>query len=348
MRRRPSGGRSTVPGEGPAGTRRALLVALLLAGLSAPCSAQETHLLVVTGLSGTPDLRERFTEWSVRIVDAARARYGLPEDHVIWLAERPAEDTARIDARSTRDEVERVIGELAGRVGPDDRLLVVLVGHGSWDGEEARLNLPGPDLSAGELAAMLDALEAGTVAVVNTASASGPFLEALAAPGRIVITATRSGRERNATEFGRFFAEALAGDGADTNRDGMVSILEAFVFAAREVERAYEERNLLLTEHAQLDDDGDGRGSGEPAATEGEGALARAFVLATPEAATVADDPETRALLEERRRLEERVRTLRARREEIEPGEYDRRLEELLLELARVNREIRGREGSGR
>ena len=112
--------------------------------------------MLVTGLSGTPELRERFTEWSVRIVDAARARYGLPEGHVTWLAERPAEDPRRIDARSTRDVVERVFRELGGRVGSDDRLLVVLIGHGSWDGEDARINLPGPDLSAGELAAMLD------------------------------------------------------------------------------------------------------------------------------------------------------------------------------------------------
>jgi len=329
------------------GVRLALGLALLLGVAPAPASAQQTHLLVVTGLGGTPELRERFTEWSVRIVDAARSRYGLPESSVTWLAERPDADPERIDAPSTREELQAVFRELAGRVTPEDRLLVILVGHGSWDGREARINLPGPDLTAAELAAMLDPVNAGSVAVVNTASASGPFLETLAAPGRIVVTATRSGRERNATEFGRYFADALAGEGADTDKDGRVSILEAFVFAAREVERAYEERNLLLTEHAQLDDDGDGRGTAAPGEEGDEGSLAGAFALSTPAATPTADDPETRALLEERRRLEERVRGLRVRRDEMDPDAYDRALEELLLELARVNAEIRGREGGG-
>ncbi|NIP59112.1 MAG: hypothetical protein GWM92_12530 [Gemmatimonadetes bacterium] len=332
---------------GRRGARLAGALVLLVAAAAAPASAQQTHLLVVTGLGGTPELRERFTEWSLRIVDAARSRYGLAEANVTWLAERPDADPDRIDARSTREELEGAFRELAGRVTPEDRLLVILVGHGSWNGREARINLPGPDLTAAELAAMLDAVDAGSVAVVNTASASGPFLEALAAPGRVVVTATRSGRERNATEFGRYFADALAGEGADTDKDGRVSILEAFVFAARGVERAYEERNLLLTEHAQLDGDGDGRGTATPAEAGDEGSLARAFALVTPAATPAADDPETRALLEERRRLEERVRGLRARRDEMEPDAYDRALEELLLELARVNADIRGRDGGG-
>lgn len=323
------------------------LALLLGVAAAAPASGQETHVVVVTGLGGTPELRDRFTEWSVRIVDAVRSRYGLPASNVTWLAERPDTDPERVDARSTLEELEGVFRELAERLSSRDRLLVILLGHGSWDGREARINLPGPDLTAAALAAMLDAVDAGSVAVVNTASASGPFLEALAAPGRIVVTATRSGRERNATEFGRYFADALAGEGADTDKDGRLSILEAFVFAAREVERAYEERNLLLTEHAQLDGDGDGRGSPPPVEDEEEGSPARAFALATPAATATSDDPETRALLEERRRLEEEVRILRVRRDEMGPEAYDRALEDLLLELARVNREIRDREGGG-
>lgn len=331
-------------------------VAFLVAGLLAlapaptPAHAQETHLAVITGLGGDPELRERFREWSVRIVDAARSRFGLAEERITWLSERPEDDPERIDGPSRREDVEALFARLADTLEPDDRLLVILIGHGSWDGDEARINLPGPDVSAAELGAMLDALAAGTVAVVNTASASGPFVGALADEGRIVITATASGRERNLPEFGGYFAEALAGDGADMDRDGAISLLEAYTFALREVERSYEEQNLLLTEHARLDDTGRGEGVAEPEEVDGVGDRAAAFVLGGAEAAVAeaaGADPELRRLLEERRRLEERVRELRAEREGMEPEAYDRALEELLLELARVNREIRSREEGG-
>jgi hypothetical protein len=330
-----------------------------------PVAAQETHVVAVVGLGGTPEFQDRFLGWALDLRAAAVERFGVASENALILAEDPAADPAVHD-RSTREAFTETLEGLAGRMTPDDRVLLVLFGHGTFRDGEARLNLPGPDMSAEELAGLLDALPARKVAVVNTASASGPYLAALSAPGRAVITATSTGRERNETRFGGYFVEAFAADGADLDRDGTVSLLEAFTYARTETARSYESENLLLTEHARLDDDGDGEGSDEPAADAGggaemlDGAFAAGFLLGVPgrrgvvasgaagaERTPPADSALAR-LYEARDSLELQVAELRARRSSMDPDDYDARLEALLLELARTSREIRDREGGGR
>jgi uncharacterized caspase-like protein len=216
--------------------KRAVLLAALL-GLAGPgAAAAQTQLLLVTGLSGEPQYAQQFNGWGASLVDAARTRYGLRPDQVVWLAETPEADAARIAGRSTRENVEKSLRELAGRAGPADRVLVVLIGHGGTEGEP-RLSLPGPDLTAADLARFLAAFPTQTVAVVNAASASGGFQAALAGRNRTVVTATKSGLEGNEAVFGGFFVDAFARDGADTDNDGRVSLLEAFDYASGEVER---------------------------------------------------------------------------------------------------------------
>lgn len=336
--------------------RRPPLLPVVLAGLLAPglgpanAPAQEpggslpsTYLLVVTGLGGSPEFGDLFHAQAADLVQAARERWGLPEAQVTWLAEDPAREAA-IGGRSTREEIEGALTGLAGRAAPDDAVLVVLIGHGTGQGEESKLNLPGPDITGSDLAGWLGAFTTQTVAVVNTASASGGFVPALSGDGRIVVTATRSTREAERTHFAEFFVEAFRDEGADTDKDGRVSLLEAFGYARTEVERFYERENQLLTEHAVLDDDGDGEGSAEPSGAAGDGALASRFFLAASSAAVTAgaaDSPELRALLEEKARIEEEIAALRARREEMTQEAYDAALEALLVELAGVNRAIR-------
>ena len=330
------------------------VLALLWVGLSPiPGTAQDTHLLIVVGLGGDPEYRETFHGWATELRSAALEKYGLSQDHVVYLGERPDDAPDVIRSRSTRDNIATVLAEMAGAAGPEDRILMVLFGHGSGQGEAALFNLPGPDLSPGDLDLMLNNFPTQTVAVVNSASSSGPFVQGLSGENRIVVTATKSAQERNETQFGAFFVEALGSEGSDLDKDGRLSLLEAFQYAQREVERYYEAANLLATEHAQLDDDGDGTGSTELQEEATDGWLARGFLLGSGQMArmgSVADsitDPVLIRLYEERAALEGQISELRALRGTMEESRYESELEELLVAMARKNREIRETGGGG-
>ncbi len=301
-------------------------------------------LLIVVGLSGDPEHGVLFHDWGESMAEAA-VSLGIPEDRVIYLAE-DLEAGARATARSTRDEIDTAIDRIAtGVEGVDDVVFIILFGHGTFDGRDAKFNLPGPDLSAGEFDAMLDRLAPNPVVFVNTASASGPFVEALSGPGRTVATATRSGAEQYVTLFGGYFVEALTAEGADADRNSRVSVLEAFLYSQRLVAEAYEREGLLATEHAMLDDNGDGEGSEEPTALEGDGMVAATLALGSTVAANLPDDPVLRALYLERQELERRIESLRLLRTSMDPARYATELELLATELALKTREIREIEG---
>ncbi len=315
-------------------------VAGLLA--SGPLAAQ-TQVIIVTGASGEPQYAAAFHAAGSSLVDALIAKHGFTRDDITWLAEDPARDAARIDGRSSKQELTQAISHAAARARAGDRVLLVLIGHGSHAGSESRFNLPGPDVTAAELGVMLEPLNAMQVAVVNAASASGDFLPVLSARNRVVVTATKSSSERNETLFPRFFVAALATPGADTDKDERVSLLEAFVYAKREVARAYETDARLPTEHAMLDDDGDRRGSAEPDPRAGDGAVARRFIIAAraaTAAATTGNDP-GRALVLRKELLEAQVDSLRRRKETMAADAYERELERLLVDLARVSQTLR-------
>ena len=331
----------------------ALLTVACLAAPGAPCGAQSTRALVVVGLGGTAEYRERFTTWAVELRRALTGPGGIPAGDVVVLTERGDAAAGLASERSTRDNVVAALGQLARRSGPEDRLLVVLIGHGTAQGEESLFNLPGPDLSGADLATGLLAFPTQTVAVVHTGSAGGGFVAPLSGPNRIILSATRTARERNATEFAPYFVEAVGGGGADLDKDGQVSLLEAFTYARAEVARHYAEENELLTEHAVLDDDGDGQGSPDPSADAsagaGDGRLASLFRLggSAAQAPPDTDDPVLSRLLQERSAIQTRIDALRSRRTTMTQDAYDAALEELLVELALKNREIRAREGGG-
>lgn len=313
----------------------------------APTAAQQSFLLVVSGLSGEPRYAETFHNWATKMLGAAEARWGLPAENVVYLAEKMDRDPNRISASSTRENVEKAFRDIAERAGPSDQIFILLIGHGTTRDGEALFNLPGPDMSAADFARLLGSLPTQKVAFVNAASSSGDFLAALSGPNRTVITATRSGHEKNETIFARFFVEAYAGEGADADKDERVSVLEAFNFARREVARVYESDGLLLTEHALLDDDADGEGSADPdPLSGGEGRLARTLFLTggAALAGQAPTDPRLAALYEEKRGLEEEIAALRQRKETLDTEAYDRELERLLVDLALKTREIRALE----
>ena len=329
-------------------SRLGLALALLVVlGDTTPSAAQETHVIVISGLGGDPAYGQRFMEWGSTFVDAA-GELGIPEDRITFLAES-VEGDSKVSERSTRENVERAFAQVVTRAGEGDQVFVVLIGHGSYAAGESRFNLPGPDMTAQDFALLLDQLSDQRVAFVNLTSASGGFVSALSGPERMIVTATKTGMERNESSFGGYFVEAFAGDGADLNRDDRVSLLEAFQFARTEVVREYETSNRILTEHAMLDDNGDGEGSAD--LEEGpDGGSARAMFLAPDEtraAAMATDDPVLRALYEEKADLERRVAELRAIRDQMEEDRYESELEELLVELALNNREIQALGGGG-
>ena len=254
-----------------------------------------------------------------------------------------------ISDRSTRANVLQTLAEIAQKAEPMDRLLLVLIGHGTAGREEPQLNLPGPDLVPSDLEQGLTAFPTQTLALVHTGTASGGFIEPLSGPNRILVAATSTRNQLNATEFGQFFAQAVAGDGADLDKDERVSLLEAFLYTKQEVARLYEEENELLTETAVLDDNGDGEASPEAGQDAADGPLAATFHLGgiSGTAGQAPDDPELARLYEERAEIQSRIDALRASRDALGEEAYLNALEPILIELALKNREIRALEGGG-
>jgi hypothetical protein len=309
--------------------------------VSVPLAAQ-THVIIVTGASGEAKYATTFHAAATAFADALVNTHGVPSENVVYLAENPARDPARIDGKSSKSELSKALSHVADKARAGDRALLVLIGHGSHAGADSRLNLPGPDVTAAELAVMLEPLAAMQVAVVNAASASGDFLPVLSGKNRVIITATKSSYERNETLFPQFFVNAFTTAGADTDKDERVSLLEAFVYAKREVTRVYETDTRLPTEHAMLDDDGDRRGSPEPSSQSGDGAFARRFIVGGARTARGTESAKAPAALVARKsQLEAQVDSLRRRKDSMVAEEYQQQLEKLLVDLARVSQAIR-------
>jgi hypothetical protein len=325
-----------------------LCVFLLVSLGGTPLYAKETYLIIVAGIGGDEVHRDRFHQWSMAMRDAAMKKHGLAPDRVFYLGESPELAPEAIHAKSTKENTSALLSKLSTSVAPGDQIYLLLIGHGSYDNEEARFNLPGRDLSAAELDALLSKFPEQQVVFVNTSSASGAFLPELSKPNRVVVTATKSGYERNEAQFGQYFVEAYSGDDADTDKNGRVSVLEAFEHARLRVAGFYEEEKLLKTEHAQLDDDGDGKAVAE--ATQKEGVRAGAAFLMGAASVTeglsaeaLASDPELAKLVETRRELEGRVEALKLQKDAMPEDAYLRELERLLLDLAAVTQRIEER-----
>ena len=285
--------------------------------------------VIINGAGGEPEYAKQFTEWTTQLSSVLSQRYGFDQKQITVLSEKLA----------TAEEVKRTFTTLKSSLATDNVLFVFLIGHGSYDGKEAKFNLVGPDLSASEYNQLLTALPTKRIVIFNMSSASGEFVKPLSAKGRIVVTATRNGQETNATRFAGFFINALTATDGDTDQDGHTSVLEAFVYANRLTEEFYKRAGRLATEHALLDDNGDGVGREKPEA--GEGLLARATYLDSLSVDEAAASAATGRLLKERARLEGEIEQLIARKSNMAEAEYEATLERLFIELAKVNRSIK-------
>jgi hypothetical protein len=302
---------------------------------SQPAADRNKYAVIINGASGEEAYGKQFAQWTTQLRTALIDRFGFAEDRIKLLSENPAAG----GVRATADEVKRTFAALRGELNADTPLLVFLIGHGSFDGREAKFNLVGPDLSATDYNNLFSALPTRRLVVFNMASASGEFIKPLSAKGRIVITATRSGQEQNATRFTEFFIAALGANDADIDQDGHVSVLETFTYANRLTAEFYGRAGRLATEHALLEDNGDGVGHDKAEA--GDGLLARATYLDSFSLAQAAANAATAKLLRERTRLEGEVEQLIARKRDLPEAEYEKQLEKLFIELAKVNRAIK-------
>ena len=287
--------------------------------------AQQTHLLVVTGVPGDDEHEQRFKKWATAFVDAAKKKEALPDANITSLS----------GATATRDGIDKAVTAIAARAKPNDNVIVLLIGHGSFNGQTAAFNIMGPDLSAPDWAKLLGKLASQKVAFINTSSSSGAFLQPMAAPGRLVITATKTGGERMDTVFPEFFVEAFTDDAADRDRNGHVSVLEAFEYAKAKVTQAYQQKGNLLTEHATMDDGGEGR----LAATMFLG-IGRGDVALNVDT----NDPEVRALVEQRDAIERDIAALKLMKATMDEAKYDAQMEKLLTDLAIKTKALRERQ----
>jgi len=289
-----------------------LLILISLAAVGPSFGA--TYLLTVAGLGGEPDYEQRFGMLATETDKILRG--GGQTDRVV--------ETLK-GADATRQKVEAALNRMASQAKPADAFVLMMIGHGTFDGAEYKFNLPGADISGTELATLLNRIPAGRQLVVDMTSASGGAAGVLKKDNRTVITATKSGMEKNATVFARYWVEALRDPAADVDKNETVSALEAFQYAEKKTSGFYSEQKRLATEHPQVDDQ----------------QHAAAFALLKfGSAAAVANDPAKRELIAKREEIENKIDALKYQKSLLAPDDYRRQLTGLLVELSKAQEAI--------
>ena len=300
----------------------------LLALAAMQLASASTFYLTVAGLGGEPEYDQRFGGWASDIEKLLKEA-GDSETVVLKGAD------------ATKVRISAVAADFAKKAKADDLLVVMLIGHGTFDGADYKFNIVGPDLSAVELAAILDRVPAQKQLVVNMTSASGGALAALQKPNRTVVVSTKSGSEKNATVFARYWIEAMRDVTADVDKNEVITALEAFKYAEAKTANFYQTQNRLATEHALLEDTGKGAAVKDPSPQNGQGLAAARFSLIRIGAAQAATkDPAKRALFTRKEELEAQIDKLKYQKAATPTGEYKRQLGALLLELAKVQEEL--------
>lgn len=273
-----------------------------------------TQVLVVSGIGGEAQFEERFGNWSETVAKASATATGD-----VQRVQRLAGEAAK------REAIEASIRAAAGSLREGDQFVLVLLGHGTYDGNEYRFNVPGPDVTGTEIATWLDRIPASVPQlVVNATSTSGAIADRWMRPYRVVITATRTGGERNAPRFGGFWAEALVSEAADRDKDGAITAQEAYEYANRKVAEAYKSDAAVVTEHARLN-------GKEPA---------RFIVARLGDGAMFANDAQLVAMRTEQAGIESRLAQVRTLKPTLAEDEYYNRLEPVLVELAKLGARI--------
>lgn len=302
------------------------LACLILPALSAHAAV---YYVTVAGLGGEPDYEQRFTALANDLDKVLKS--SAADAHVYTLT----------GADATRAKLTQTLEAVSSEARPEDDFVLILVGHGSFDDVEYKFNLVGPDISGAELAALCDRVPARRQLIVNTTSASGGSIAALERPGRAVIAATKSGTEKNATVFARYWVQALHDPDADVDKNESITALEAFQYAERKTAEYYESQKRLATEHPVFEDTGKNEAVREPSTETGEGRLVSNFTLLRLGAAEkAANNPAKRALLARKDELERKIDSLKYEKAAMSEDDYKKQLTAALVELARVQEEL--------
>jgi hypothetical protein len=317
--------------------RHALLAAPILCAAIAPqaAHAEERYALIVAGVSGTEKFAASQKAWVTSLQSTLQERLAFSADRVTVLSENGTGPEV-----ANRENVLRVLGSFKSKLTADDTLVIVLIGHGTFDGVAAKFNLVGPDMDSKEWKTALDGNPARLV-FVNTTSSSFQFIPALSGKNRIVIAATDSAAQKYATVFPQYFIEGLdQGAKADIDKNGRLSVWEAFVYTSQAVKQAFEKQGTLVTERSVIDDNGDGVGKEAAAATGTDGVLSKTTFL-DPLPASSAANPELAGLEKRRVALEAEIEQLKGKKGEMPAGQYEEEFERLAIELARISAQIR-------
>ncbi|HEY1376806.1 MAG TPA: hypothetical protein VGF55_08420 [Gemmataceae bacterium] len=246
---------------------------VLAAGLGQPPAApaepppapRQRHALILCGHPGDAEHVKAFADTVRKLGDGLAKTVGIPPErqHVVFGAD-PPKDLPTATGPATREAVAEAVAAVRKKLAPEDGLWVIVLGHSHHDGRQMWWNLPGPDLSAAEFGKLFADLDCREQVFVMTTSLSGYFVKPLAKRDRVVIAATEADAETNETTFPAVFAQVL-GAGLnpaehDFDKDGKLTLFDLYVAVAKEIAENYASAEQLATEHAQLDDDGDGVG----------------------------------------------------------------------------------------
>ncbi len=290
-------------------------------------SRASVYYVTVAGLGGEPDYEQRFTAAAKELDKVFKSASSNP--HVYTLT----------GLQATASNLKETLAAAAHDAKAEDDFVLILIGHGSFDGVDYKFNLVGPDVTASEIAAMCDRIPARRQLIVDATSASGGAIAALERSGRAVVAATKSGTEKNATVFARYWVEALQDPEADTDKSDSISAMEAFTYATKKTAAFYDSQKRLATEHAVFDDIG--RGDPVRDAGNGQGALMSNFTLVLlGTSKQAANDPAKRALLAKKEDLEQKIDMLKYQKAAMEPADYKQQLTAALLELAKAQQEL--------
>jgi hypothetical protein len=293
--------------------------------LLAPLAHANTFYLTIAGLGGEPEYEQRFSGWAKDV------------DKLLKSAEPNAKVETLSGAAATKAAIQQKLADFAQQAKADDSVVVMLIGHGSYDESDYKFNIPGPDLSATELANLLDKIPSKHQLVVNMTSASGGSIVSLSKPGRVVVTATKTGTEKNATYFARYWVEALRDPAADTDKNEIITALEAFKYAEAKTSGYFTTNNRIATEHALIEDAGKGEGVKAPSPENGQGLVAGRFALVHLGAvAAQINNPEKLKLLKKKEDLEGAIDDLKYKKASMDLNDYRRQLSQLMIELAKT------------